>query len=55
MPGTLTYPIYAGVEPPLPRRRAYTWSSQHRSISHGGPHRSGRLSLTHPVGPVVNE
>lgn len=29
MPGTLTYPIYAGVDSLPPRRRAYTWSAQH--------------------------
>ncbi|XP_024887781.1 E3 ubiquitin-protein ligase NEDD4 isoform X4 [Temnothorax curvispinosus] len=33
MPGTLTYPIYAGVDPVPPRRRAYTWTAQHRSAS----------------------
>ncbi|XP_011693188.1 PREDICTED: E3 ubiquitin-protein ligase NEDD4 isoform X3 [Wasmannia auropunctata] len=33
MPGTLTYPIYAGVDSLPPRRRANTWTAQHRSAS----------------------
>ncbi|XP_014598335.1 PREDICTED: E3 ubiquitin-protein ligase NEDD4 isoform X4 [Polistes canadensis] len=48
MPGTLTYPIYADVEPSVPRRRAYTWNSQHRRTSRVTDLslRAGRLSLT---------
>lgn len=51
MPGTLTYPIYADVEPSVPRRRAYTWNSQHRSTSRVTDltSRAGRLSLTDNV------
>lgn len=33
MPGTLTYPIYAGVDSLPPRRRAYSWNAQHHSAS----------------------
>ncbi|XP_029156431.1 E3 ubiquitin-protein ligase NEDD4 isoform X4 [Nylanderia fulva] len=33
MPGTLTYPIYAGVDSLPPRRRTYTWNAQHPSTS----------------------
>ncbi|XP_018060209.1 PREDICTED: E3 ubiquitin-protein ligase NEDD4 isoform X3 [Atta colombica] len=33
MPGTLTYPIYVGVDSHPPRRRAHTWTAQHRSAS----------------------
>lgn len=33
MPGTLTYPIYTGVESPPQRTRAYTWNTQHCSAS----------------------
>lgn len=51
MPGTLTYPIYADVEPPLQRRRAYTWNSEHRTTSRvtDVTTRTGRLSLTEPM------
>ncbi|KAL6266366.1 hypothetical protein P5V15_003221 [Pogonomyrmex californicus] len=33
MPGTLTYPIYAGVDPVPPRRRACSWTAQHHPAS----------------------
>ncbi|XP_014468259.1 PREDICTED: E3 ubiquitin-protein ligase Nedd-4 isoform X1 [Dinoponera quadriceps] len=51
MPGTLTYPIYAGVDPPLPRRRAHTWNTQHRSESRVAEVNAqlGRLSLSEPA------
>lgn len=51
MPGTLTYPIYAGVDPPPPRRRAYTWNTQHRSASRVAEVNAqlGRLSLSGPT------
>jgi len=37
MPGTLTYPIYAGVTSPSPRRRVYMrriWTPEYHSPSH---------------------
>ncbi|XP_071579793.1 E3 ubiquitin-protein ligase Nedd-4 isoform X4 [Temnothorax nylanderi] len=48
MPGTLTYPIYAGVDPVPPRRRAYTWTAQHRSASRVAEVNAqfGRVSLS---------
>ncbi|XP_076549122.1 E3 ubiquitin-protein ligase Nedd4 isoform X4 [Osmia lignaria lignaria] len=51
MPGTLTYPIYAGVESPPQRNRSYTWNSQHRSASRvlQANTRPGRVSLTEPM------
>ncbi|XP_033311343.1 E3 ubiquitin-protein ligase Nedd4 isoform X4 [Bombus vancouverensis nearcticus] len=51
MPGTLTYPMYAGVESPPQRTRAYTWNSQHRSASRAlqANRRPGRFSLTEPA------
>ncbi|XP_076177949.1 E3 ubiquitin-protein ligase Nedd4 isoform X2 [Ptiloglossa arizonensis] len=51
MPGTLTYPIYAGVESSPQRHRSYSWSAQHRSASRILPpnRRPGRLSLAEPV------
>lgn len=51
MPGTLTYPIYAGVVAPTPRRRAYTWNAQHRSASRVAEVNAqfGRMSLSDPV------
>ncbi|XP_043256787.1 E3 ubiquitin-protein ligase Nedd-4 isoform X2 [Colletes gigas] len=51
MPGTLTYPIYAGVESPPQRQRSYSWSNEHRSRSRVLPdnRRPGRLSLAEPA------
>ncbi|OAD59034.1 E3 ubiquitin-protein ligase NEDD4 [Eufriesea mexicana] len=51
MPGTLTYPIFAGVESSSQRTRAYTWNTQHRSTSRvlQVNRRPGRLSLTEPA------
>ncbi|XP_012217648.1 E3 ubiquitin-protein ligase Nedd-4 isoform X1 [Linepithema humile] len=51
MPGTLTYPIYAGVVQPTRRRRAYTWNTQHRSESRVAEVNAqlGRISLSDPV------
>ncbi|KAG7201865.1 hypothetical protein KM043_004582 [Ampulex compressa] len=50
MPGTLTYPIYAGVETSPPRRRAYTWNAQHHSSRVPQTNaRPGRLSLSEPM------
>lgn len=51
MPGTLTYPMYAGVESPPQRTRAYTWNSQHRSAPRAlqANRRPGRFSLTEPA------
>lgn len=48
MPGTLTYPIYAGVDSLPPRRRAYTWNAQHRSASRVAEVNAqlGRVSLS---------
>ncbi|XP_006623506.1 E3 ubiquitin-protein ligase Nedd-4 isoform X2 [Apis dorsata] len=48
MPGTLTYPIYTGVESPSQRTRAYTWNTQHHSASRilQVNTRPGRFSLT---------
>ncbi|XP_076669215.1 E3 ubiquitin-protein ligase Nedd4 isoform X4 [Andrena cerasifolii] len=49
MPGTLTYPMYAGVVESSPHRpRSYTWNSQHRSASRVS-RRPGRVSLPEPV------
>lgn len=48
MPGTLTYPMYVGVERPAARRRAYTWNSRRRSTTtqeHIISPRPTRLSL----------
>lgn len=51
MPGTLTYPMYAGVENHPQRQRSHTWSAQRRrSVALARP---GRLSLVEP--PLVNE
>ncbi|XP_054006040.1 E3 ubiquitin-protein ligase NEDD4 isoform X4 [Hylaeus anthracinus] len=51
MPGTLTYPIYAGVESSPQRQRSYSWSNQQRTLSHVLPthRRPGRVSLAEPV------
>lgn len=51
MPGTLTYPMYAGVESSPHRPRSYTWNSQHRSIPRVSQtnRRPGRVSLPEPV------
>ncbi|XP_011336946.1 E3 ubiquitin-protein ligase Nedd-4 isoform X2 [Ooceraea biroi] len=51
MPGTLTYPIYAGVDPSAPRRRAYTWNAQHRSASRVAEVNAqlGRASFSEPA------
>lgn len=50
MPGTLTYPIYAGVDSLPPRRRAYTWNPQHLSASRVREVNAqlGRESLSEP-------
>lgn len=49
MPGKLTYPMYAGVERPSPRRRAYTWNARRRSTNEIiAPQRPTRLSLAEP-------
>lgn len=47
MPGTLTYPIYAGVESPPRRTRSYSWNTQYRSASRvlEVNARPGRVSL----------
>ncbi|XP_072752879.1 E3 ubiquitin-protein ligase Nedd-4 isoform X4 [Anoplolepis gracilipes] len=52
MPGTLTYPIYAGVDSLPSRRRAYTWNAQHRSASRVAEINAqlGRVSLSEPSG-----
>ncbi|CAL1688504.1 unnamed protein product [Lasius platythorax] len=52
MPGTLTYPIYAGVDSLPPRRRAYTWNPQHLSASRVREVNAqlGRESLSEPSG-----
>ncbi|XP_036139492.1 E3 ubiquitin-protein ligase NEDD4 isoform X4 [Monomorium pharaonis] len=48
MPGTLTYPIYAGVDSFPSRRRANTWTAQHHSASRVAEVNAqlSRLSLT---------
>ncbi|KAK0173465.1 hypothetical protein PV328_006655 [Microctonus aethiopoides] len=54
MPGTLTYPMYVGVERPAARRRAYTWNSRRRSTTtqeHVISPRPTRLSL----GQLIND
>ncbi|XP_070521583.1 E3 ubiquitin-protein ligase Nedd-4 isoform X2 [Cardiocondyla obscurior] len=50
MPGTLTYPIYAGVESLPSRTRAYTWTAQHQSASRVAEVNAqfGRASLSEP-------
>lgn len=56
MPGTLTYPIYAGVDSLPPRRRAYTWNAQHRSASRVAEVNAhlGRVSLSEPSVRHIN-
>lgn len=56
MPGTLTYPIYAGVVASTPRRRAYTWNAQHTSASRVAEVSAqlGRVSLSDPVVRDIN-
>ncbi|XP_018376219.1 PREDICTED: E3 ubiquitin-protein ligase NEDD4 isoform X4 [Trachymyrmex cornetzi] len=51
MPGTLTYPIYVGVDSHPPRRRAHTWTAQHRSASRVAEINSqfDRMSLSESV------
>lgn len=51
MPGTLTYPIYAGVDSLPPRRRAYTWTAQHRPASRMSEVNAqlDRVSLSEPM------
>ncbi|KYN01462.1 E3 ubiquitin-protein ligase Nedd-4 [Cyphomyrmex costatus] len=51
MPGTLTYPIYVGVDSHPPRRRAHTWTAQHRSASRVAEVNSqlARVSLSESV------
>ncbi|XP_031847586.1 E3 ubiquitin-protein ligase Nedd4 isoform X3 [Nomia melanderi] len=51
MPGTLTYPIYAGVESSPQRHRSYSWTGNHStSLVLQDNARPGRLSLSEPVG-----
>ncbi|XP_017889147.1 E3 ubiquitin-protein ligase NEDD4 isoform X2 [Ceratina calcarata] len=47
MPGTLTYPIYAGMASPPRRTRSYSWNTQYRSASRvlEVNARPGRVSL----------
>ncbi|XP_014227997.1 E3 ubiquitin-protein ligase Nedd-4 isoform X1 [Trichogramma pretiosum] len=49
MPGTLTYPMYACVEPPQPRRRSHSWTHHHRLTPLLHPHnrRPSRVSDTY--------
>ncbi|XP_011163216.1 E3 ubiquitin-protein ligase NEDD4 isoform X4 [Solenopsis invicta] len=51
MPGTLTYPMYAGVDSFSSRRRANTWTAQHRSASRVAEINAqlGRVSLSEPA------
>ncbi|XP_012260925.2 E3 ubiquitin-protein ligase NEDD4 isoform X3 [Athalia rosae] len=53
MPATLTYPIYAGIEPVPPRRRANTWGARRHSPASQDraalASRTARLSLFEPT------